>query len=432
MENNSQAYKSIDSLFGKTTPTVPNAGPKAPTWSDEIKAAQTQTTKPKTPSNPMEALTSGPLLNIGKKISEEVPDALPTIGGIVGGIGGGIAGAAGGPVGVYAGAVGGSTAGGALGELGRQKLKGQKISGKEVVESAAEQGAYEAIGGPLASAAGKALKVTGKSLYKLAIPTSEMEAKAIINSRKSTNVFDRLFGKVPEVSTAANTAFEKEFAGRRSDIAVQAVREADNLFENVVRPELKASPVNINKDTFFESVLERIKKDNPYDLTKQKAQAKALEAVKKDYKDITHFNLEDFQGLKQALTQNIPEKYWKGENISGNINNLRAEISNEARSIIRSNVTPETLKAYDDYGNLLALKELGIQSLKGEQIKGNPLNFIAALKDMVVTPIATIGGHTIYKTGSGIQFSGPAGAKTLGHVLGLDGSNSDSTNPYNN
>lgn len=66
MENNSQAYKSLDSLFGKTTPTVPNAGPKAPTWSDEIKAAQTQTTKPKTPSNPMEALTSGPLPKIGQ------------------------------------------------------------------------------------------------------------------------------------------------------------------------------------------------------------------------------------------------------------------------------------------------------------------------------------------------------------------------------
>lgn len=393
------------------------------------------TTKPTkgptiSPKNSFGENLAGNLYKMTSDLKEPVANALPTVGGIVGGIGGGIVGSAAGPVGTYGGGVAGSAAGGALGEAAKQKLLGQDLNAKEIVKSGGEQALYEGVGGPIAAGTGKLLKGAGKAIYDVAIPTSAKEASQITAQKASTSLWDRMFGKVPEVPTVSKTAFDKGFAGTQEMMGVQARKEATNLFENIVKPELKASSVNVNKDAYFKAVEDRILKNNPHDLTQQKALTEALNAVKEDYKDITHFTLEDLQGLKESLTKKVPQKYYAGKDITGSMANLRAEMSNEARKIIRANVSEDALKAYDDYGNLKALEALGNKARTGSKFKGGTGGFISGIRDMVVTPVATIGGQTIYKTGKGIEFTGPSGAKTLGHVLGLDSTNSNSTNPY--
>ena len=357
-------------------------------------------------------------------------NALPAIGGIVGGIGGAAVGTFAGPVGTYTGGVGGSAAGGAIGEALKEKITGQKLSAKNIAREGIVMGVTDAVGGPIIKGVSRVLTNGSKMLYDAAIPMSEKEAAQTINYRANNSFWDRFFGKVESPNTTSNTAFNKSFIGTPSTIAVQAKQEGKNLFENIVGPEIDNSKVVVPKDDFFKMIEEKIIKDHPNDLTQQKSILEGLDSVKEDYGSVKDFTLRQLQDLKSDLTHNVPVKYYKGKDISGIMPNIRAEMSDTARDIVRSNISGEAKQAFDDYGNLLNLQQLGIKDLAGSKFKAGAGSFIMGIKDMVVTPIATIGGQVIYRTANGLEFTGPAGAKTLAHVLGFDDTNNNSTNPY--
>jgi len=66
--NPNPMFAKFDQALGKTTPTPTDGQPAVTSRADEIRALAKQASQPKTktPTNPMEALTSGPLLKIGQ------------------------------------------------------------------------------------------------------------------------------------------------------------------------------------------------------------------------------------------------------------------------------------------------------------------------------------------------------------------------------
>lgn len=104
----------------------------------------------------------------------QIGSTLPTVGAVAGGIGGaalgGLAGIETGPGAIataYAGGVAGSGAGAALGETANEKLQGESLQPGEIAKQGGINAAFDAIGGPLLSGAGKIFdgtigKVAGK------------------------------------------------------------------------------------------------------------------------------------------------------------------------------------------------------------------------------------------------------------------------------
>lgn len=96
----------------------------------------------------------------------QIGSVLPTAGAVGGGLMGAAGGAVvGGPVGAYAGGVAGAGAGAALGETANEAIQGQQLQPTEIAKQGGLNAAYEAVGGPILSGAGKALgKAAGSAI----------------------------------------------------------------------------------------------------------------------------------------------------------------------------------------------------------------------------------------------------------------------------
>jgi hypothetical protein len=375
---------------------------------------------------------------------EILPVGGAILGGIGGGIVGGVAGAAAGGIGAvpgaYLGAVGGSAAGGALGETAQQTI--EKVQGRrenldagDIAKTGAISAGMEAVGGPLANVAGKVISGAGKAIFKSSIPLSAREAQLVqaykadvpLLERLKTGLFSGESKTAPR--TTADTALSKNLMGTEEMIGVQGKRAATTLWKDLISPQLKAAEGKINMPKFFKEAEQKIKAENP-ELSRQSDLLTGLKALKDDYKGVKDVTLEQLQSFKEGWAKFVPEKAYKGKPIAGAFNDVKDVLSGMSRDKIYTALGPEVKQAYFDYGNLKAIQEIGQKAMTGGKMKGGFGSFWSAIKDMALTPVATVGGNVIYKTGNGIQFIGKPGGRAIRDLfIGVPDIGKDITNP---
>lgn len=307
------------------------------------------------------------------------------------------------------------------GAQGAGEAMQQEKSASDVAKSG---GIGAVIGGATMGAlglAGKAMKATGKKIYDFVIPTSMKEAKLLQTYKANVPFAERVKtalsgaeSKAP--TTAASTAFDQGLVGTESMIGIQAKRASTNIWDDVIQPSLDDSKAVVDMPTFFSSVEKKIIKDTP-ELSRQKDLLEALQAMKDDYSGVGQVTLNDLQKFKEGWAQFVPEKAYMGKPIAGAFNDIKDTAADLARQAIYSNLGKDVKKAYFDYGNLQGLQELGQKAMSGGKLKGGFGGFWSAIKDMTLTPIGTVGGRTLYRTGQGAQFFGRPGALVLSDVL---------------
>lgn len=356
-----------------------------------------------------------------EKVKGFATGALPAIGATVGGIAGGVVGSLGGPVGAYAGAVGGAAVGGAAGAAARSKIQGTAVTPGALAKEGAVYGATEAIGGPIASIAGKGLQAVGKGVVSAVLPKSEAEAAAVQSYKAAKPFFKRVFStltgtgtKAP--STAATVAVEKGLMGPESVMGVGAKKAQNQIWNKTIGPALAKEKKTIYMPWFFSEAEKNITK-NVADLTKRKAMLEALEAMKEDYKGVGKITFEQLQKYKETWAELIPEKMYAGKPIAGTINNVRSYLADLARTKIYDTLGPGVKQAYMDYTNLYGITKLGKEAMKDPFIKGDASHALGKLLEMTVVPFATAGGQVVYRVGQGVELLGRPGARVVRDVL---------------
>lgn len=348
--------------------------------------------------------------------------ALPIIGSIGGAVAGGVAGAPLGPLGIYGGGVAGASAGGAAGEALGQRFEGKPLNTKQIATTGVEQGAFQAIGGPVASLAGKVLKVAGQGIAKTFIPTSAKEAQLLQSYKAATPFLERMKilagqGAKKAPQTAAQTAFDKGLVGTESMIGIQAKRAANKLWDGLINPALTKTPAKVNMPAFFAELEKKIVSETP-ELSRQKELLNALSALKDDYTNVSDVPLAQLQKFKEGWAKFIPDKAYKGKPIAGSFRDIQNMAAKNAREVIYGALGPNVKQAYFDYGNMQALQELGQKAMaQGLIPPGGTFTGLHALYELITVPIGTIGGQTVYKVGNGIELLGPPGVLTLGQLL---------------
>ena len=386
---------------------------------DRIRTGKAQQSQGQTFQN--ELTRQDPTGEQAKMLLQEAP---PTLGAIGGGLIGGVLGAPLGPAGIVAGSAFGAGVGSSGGEALSQKFKGQELDLPEVAKTGAEFAALEAVGGPLATFLGKTIKGVGSSLAKAVIPKSMQESKMLQAFKARTPLLERIKtslttgGNPQGPTTKGVTAFEKGLVGRQTDIGIQAKREADTVWSEVISPKLKASQNPKDMTQFFKEVEDDIIKNNP-ERGRQKDLLEALEAMKSDYQGISKATAEEVQAFKEGWAQFLPDKAWQGKPIAGAYNDVKKVATDKARDYLYKELGPEARQAYIDYGNLKNLQQLGQKEMsQGTVPVGGTGTVVRSILDMALVPSGTIGGQTIYKVGSGIELIGKPGAKTVRDVVG--------------
>ena len=266
--------------------------------------------------------------------------------------------------------------------------------------------------------AGKVLKTTGQIIAEKVIPLSAKEAKFVQSYRASVPFWERvLTGKLTAgPTTAGKTAFTKGLVGTESTIGVKAKRGANNLWNSLINPALKKSPIKQNMSSFWKEAEEKIIANNP-ELSRQNSLLEALNALKLDYRNVKDVPLSVLQKFKEGWAKFVPQKAYKGQDIAGAFNAVKNTVAGIARDKIYAGLGNDVKQAYFDYGNLLGLQELGQKALTGGKLKGGFGSFWNAIKDMALVPVGTIGGQVIYKLGQEIELVGKQGASKLSDLI---------------
>lgn len=297
-------------------------------------------------------------------------------------------------------------------------------NGGSLSDVAVQGGVGGVVGGAGAGvlgAAGKVISGLGKAAYKAVIPTSEREA-GLMQAYKASMPFAKrvqaaLTGaetKVP--TTAADTAFSQGLKGTESMLGVQANRAASNIWSDVISPALKGAKEAVNMPAFFEDAATSITK-NTKELGDRAARLEALKSIADEYASKPTALLEELQGFKEGWASHVPNKYYNGKDITATYNAVRAELADQARQKIYGALGKDVKQAYFDYGNLKAVMELGKKAMTGGKMKGGFGSFWTAIKDMALTPVATVGGRTVYRVGQGIELTGKNGATILSDII---------------
>jgi hypothetical protein len=285
-----------------------------------------------------------------------------------------------------------------------------------------KKGASAALIAEALTGAAQPVAQAGKLIYKgLAIPTSATEAARLQTYRANTplpkRVAQAFTGKSTAPITADETAFSKGLMGTESMIGVQAKRAQKEVWDKTVAPALKNSKATVSLDSFFDDAEKAIIKSNP-DLTRQKSLLNALSAIREDYAGTGAVNMTKLQDLKAGWAKWVPEKAYRGEDISASLNEVRNVLASNARETIKKNIAdPAVQRAYIDYGNLGGLTKLGQRAMTGAKLKGGEGSFLSGVKDAVVTPIATVGGRVLYKAANGSTYLAAPGAKTIADLV---------------
>lgn len=275
-----------------------------------------------------------------------------------------------------------------------------------------------------AQVGGRVVKGVGEAVTKLGIGVSAKEAPLLqaykakfpLTQRISAVLKgERLAGKP---ILARETALKQGIAGTESIIGIQAKRGSGRLWQEVISPALKKIPIKIKMKDFIDDITKEVNKVN--DLSRKRELKTALDAFKLDHKKVGEISFEQLQRFKEGWAKFLPDKVYKGKPIASSFREIQNMAAQLARNKIYNAVDDISIKAaYFDYGNLKNLEKLGQSALTGQKLKGGFGGFISGSLDMVLTPIASIGGLTLYKVGKGIEFIGAQGLKTVGQIFGL-------------
>ncbi len=272
------------------------------------------------------------------------------------------------------------------------------------------------------SGTGKITAAGGKQIFKSAFDLTAKEAP-LVQAYKAKVPFSQRFmaavqgKKLPQAPiTAGETALEKGLAGTETMIGVQAKRATTNLWDDMINPALSQTKEKVNMKSFFRDIEKRIVNETK-DAARRKDLLDALKSLQDDYKHISNVSYSRLQGIKSDWAKFVPEKAYKGKPIAGAYNEVKNMAAEEARHKIYSVLGDEVKQAYLDYGNLKGLMQWGQKAMTEGAFKGGFGSFMSAFYDITMTPIKTIGGKVIYKTGKGLELIGEKGAKTIADIF---------------
>lgn len=276
----------------------------------------------------------------------------------------------------------------------------------------------------LAKGAGRVLKGAGESAYGVTIAPEKSTATAMLKyDAKQPNLIGRVKNLVTGESvgekpiTEANTAARKGLVGTEYRIGVQSEQIAQNLWQSKVSPALEGVKGTVNMKTFFSEVEKQIKKIP--ELSKRTTRLEALEALKQDFKGVGKIKLPKLQGYKEGWAESVPEATYAGKPIGTALKDVKNMAASKAREIIYKYAKGDDVKqAYIDYGNLKSIAKSGIKSVIGDPAsKSLTRNIWQVVMDKAITPVVTVGGKILYRTGEGLEFIGNKGAKKVGDIV---------------
>ena len=325
------------------------------------------------------------------------------------------------------------------GKVGMGAVEGGLTFGGQAIEEGKSAGevAKEALGGAAFGAATVGvigalsktpglLKGGGKALYSLTSKMEEPTKIAVQNYKASLpTLMERISGLFKPIAkttekepiTEAMTGLTRGLVGTERQMGVQAVRAQNKLWNNIISPTLKSSPLKVDMKVFFKTLGKQIFKEEA-DLTRRNALLKALDAMKNDYIKVGKVSLSKLQDYKSGWAKFLPQKAFQGEDIAGAFKEVQNLAAKNARQIIYENLGGDLKKAYIDYGNLESIAKLGRQVEDQLRAKGMSKQAWEFILDTAITPITTTAGQILYRTGSGLEFLGEQGAKTVGDLLG--------------
>ena len=272
------------------------------------------------------------------------------------------------------------------------------------------------------SGTGKITAAGGKQVFKSAFDLTAKEAP-LVQAYKAKVPFSQRFmaaiqgKKLPQAPiTAGETALRKGLAGTQTMVGVRAKRATTNLWDDMINPALSQTKEKVNMKLLFKDVERKIIKETK-DAARRKDLLEAVKSFQDDYKHVSNVSYPRLQGIKEDWARFIPEKAYKGKPIAGAYNEVKNMAAEEARHKIYSVLGNEVKQAYIDYGNLKGLMAWGQKAMTEGAFKGGFGSFMSAFYDTAMTPIKTIGGKVIYKTGKGLELIGEKGAKTVGDIF---------------
>jgi len=298
--------------------------------------------------------------------------------------------------------------------------KGAKMTG-EATKKAVGTGLKKT-----AEIAGQGLKEIGEKSTGIAVRMEE-PTKLVLQSYQASNptllgrVRNFITGNKPSVSllekpiTEANTATRLGLAGTEWEMGIQAKQTARNMWDSFISPALKSSQVKVNMKDFLSDIRKEIM--SMADLNRRNTLKTAFDKFAQDFKKVNNFGLEKLQEYKEGWAKFIPEASYKGKPIGGSLNEIRDMAAKKARQIIYDNLGQDIKTAYFDYGNLKSIATAGIKSVEGLTDKSFSRKIYEMIIDKAVTPVATIGGQILYKTGEGLEFIGKKGAKKVKDII---------------
>lgn len=273
------------------------------------------------------------------------------------------------------------------------------------------------------SAVGRGLKETGVKVYGITVTPKEATVRALVAYDKTQptligrvkNLLTRkVVGKGKPVITPAETAARKGLWGTEYSLGVRAAKASDDLWKNIIQPRLKVAG-KVNMKDFLDDLAKEINKIP--ELGRRADMKKAFITFRADYKNVGNITLEKLQTYKEGWAKFVPESVYKGKPVAAARREVQVEAAKRARRIIYESVGEEGKMAYIDYGNLKSITEAGIKSLKDPAKQSIHRLIWQTFMDKAITPVATVSGLILYRTGEGLEFIGKAGATKVSDIV---------------
>lgn len=304
---------------------------------------------------------------------------------------------------------------------GAAALGGKAAAENKDSKTIAKQTAAGAAIGAVAETGARALQGAAQTAYRVTIPKGKREAIMLQNYRADRPFLQRVNDAVMGASKAprivADTAFDKGITGTETMMGVQAKRAQKQIWQDIVKPQLESAADQVDMPAFFGEARQAIIKGNA-DPTRRKALLTALDAITEDFADKPRAAYAELQDFKEGWAKFVPEKVYRGENISGALNDVRNSLADLARQKIYAlSPDPAFRQAYIDYGNLKNLAALGQKAMTNAGLKGGTGQLLSSVLERTIVPIATVAGQVVYKAGRGIELIGRPGLNTLGDFV---------------
>jgi len=310
----------------------------------------------------------------------------------------------------------------AIAPVGKVAQTGVKLAGRglRTAERVGKAG-LETVGKG-AALTGAAIEKTGKKVIQTLFTPDEAMAKRIIDFQSKSTMLKRLgweaannakeLAKAPK--TLVDAIIKYNLSGvARGNIGARAKRVSTRLFENQVKPALSGIKEKASKAAIFDAIKKDIMKVQ--DISQRKSLLNAFDALADDYKHVSGWTYKTLDNIKSSMAKRLPAKVWKGQDIAGDMNNLRLLFSAHARQTVRKKLPKEILDIYDDYGSLKIIADRGAKALtKG--FDSGILGITSEAIRVMATPVATIGGRGIFEGGKAIKRAGQFLQRSKGAV----------------